>query len=110
MQHLQRKFINIVRQAQHVVPALRQRLHLRQRIHRLAAFARRVIELLLSLRHVRRKLLQRVQLTVLAARKQQQVLQLLDFLLRAVHAAVDAQLQAAPILRPELFVLFAVIR
>ena len=109
MDCLDGEFIDRVEQIEHLDALVAQRLHLRQLLDGLLVLGRRVVDLLLALRHAVDVFLERDELAVLRAQEQDEVLELVDRVRTAVDAVVDADLQRLAVLVPELLVPLAVV-
>ena len=103
------ELIDRVEQVEHLDALVAQRLHLRQLLDGLLVLGRRVVDLLLALRHAVNVFLERDELAVLRAHEQDEVLELVDRVRTAVDAVVDADLQRLAVLVPELLVPLAVV-
>ena len=109
MDRLDGELIDRVEQVEHLDALVAQRLHLRQLLDGLLVLGRRVVDLLLALRHAVNVFLERDELAVLRAHEQDEILELVDRVRAAVDAVVDADLQRLAVLVPELLVPLAVV-
>ena len=103
------ELIHRVEQKEHLEAALTQLFHLRQLLNRRLILCRCVVDALLALGHPLSVFLQRNKLTLLRTVEEQEILQLVHRIAAGVHAVVDADLQCAAVLLPELFVVLAVL-
>ena len=106
MENLHQKFVHVVGQKQDVVPVVAHRFRLRQHMELFDAFARGVIDVFLPFRHRAAIFLQRAELRVGRARKEQQVLEQLAL---AAEGRIQRVFKLQAERLPEQLVLFAVL-